>query len=202
METQRKSFKSRMITMMIGVVCMGIFLSFILMVNYGTDTCTFMNNNISLRTGLSLGTTMVLTNLIYFIPEVIWGRQYIGWGSIANMTLIGYICDFCRFLERRYLPEKIFTDMPYRPLVFAAALLCFLVAAAIYMNADAGLAPFDSIPMIVRDKTGWSYTIVRIAWDFFTIVVGILAGGHLTIATVILALTVGPMVTFIGKKLK
>lgn len=192
-------FSKRFIIMMTGIIGMGIFLSFLLEVNYGTDTCSFMNSSLSKHFGISFGNTMVLTNLILFIPELIWGRRLLGLGTIANMTLIGYISDFCRMLETKYIPSAIFQEQPYRSLVFIAALIPFLFFVALYINADMGQAPYDSIPTIISERLHLPFAPVRIIWDCFIILIGIIAGGHLTIATVILAFTIGPAVTFIGR---
>ena len=194
--------KKRFVIMMTGIVGIGIFLSFLLEVNYGTDTCAFMNASLSRCFGISFGTTMVLTNLLFFIPELIWGRKLIGPGTIANMMLIGYISDFCRMPEETYLPSLIFQDPLFRTLIFLAALIPFLISVALYMNADMGQVPYDSIATIISERLHLPFAPVRIFWDCLIILVGVLAGGHLTIGTVVLAFSIGPAVTVIGKKMK
>ncbi len=188
--------------MLSGIFGMGIFLSFLLKAGYGTDTSAFMNSSLSARTGLSLGTVMVTTNALFLIPQLIWGRKLIGPGTIANMTLIGYTSDLCTMLENRYIPAEVFQNQPYRAAVFAAALALFLISAAVYMNAEAGLAPFDSIPVMVSSRTGLPFFLVRMFWDFAVTAVGVAAGGHLTAGTIILAFTVGPSVGWIGRMMR
>ena len=188
--------------MLIGVAGMGVSLSFLLGVGYGTDTSSFMNSSVAMRTGLSLGIVMVSMNAVQLVAELVWGRHYIGLGTLVNMTAIGFISDFCTYLEEKYLPDFIFTVQPYRTLTFIVALAFFLVSVALYMNADLGQAPFDSISTMVSQHTRLSFTLVRMAWDFLMIIIGIIAGGKLTIGTVALALTIGPSVSFIGKFIK
>ena len=194
--------QKRFITMLLGIMGMGITLSFLLGTGYGTDTSTFMNTSLAAYLGLSFGTVMVCTNAIFFIPEIIWGRKLIGPGTIFNMTLIGYTSDFCTMLERKYLPEEMFTLQPYRTITFTVSLILFLFFVALYMNSDMGLAPFDSIATIVASASKIPFLIVRMLWDFLVILIGITAGGKLTIATVILAFTIGPAVSWIGKGIK
>lgn len=191
--------KRKLLIMLCGVAGMGIFLSFLLKAGYGTDTCSFMNSSISGRTGISLGTIMVCVNGTLFIAELIWGRKHIGVGTIANMLFIGYICDFCTFLEERYLPPEIFTEQPSRAIIFAVSLSLFLASAALYMNAGMGLSPFDAIPTMFSSFSHLPFFAVRMAWDLMAIAAGVIAGGTLTIGTVILAFTVGPAVAFVGK---
>ena len=69
------------------------------------------------------------------------------------------------------------------------------------MNADLGLAPFDAIPTMVSRKSKLPFYAVRMAWDALAIIVGVAAGGQLTVGTIILALTVGPSVSWIGRKM-
>ena len=188
--------------MLTGVVGMGICLSLLLKVGYGTDTSSFMNSSIAARTGITLGTVMVSMNAIQLIVQIIWGRRFIGIGTIVNMTVIGYIADFCTMLEESHLPSFLFSLQPYRSLTFAIALIFFLISAALYMNSETGLAPYDAIPTIISSAAHLPFFAVRIAWDLLAIAIGIASGGHLPLGTVILAFTIGPTVSWIGRAMR
>lgn len=202
MKWVKQNVVKRIGLMMIGIVGMGVFLSFLIEVNYGTDTCSFMNLALSERFGISFGTCMVLANILFFIPEILLKPKLINIGTIMNMVLIGYISDYCRILWSRFLPQILFTLQPYRTITFLIALFPFLVSVALYMNADMGLAPYDAIPTIISLRSHLPYTVIRILWDFSAILIGVLAGKHLSIATVVMALSIGPSVTFIGNFMK
>ena len=188
--------------MLIGVAGMGVSLSFLLGVGDGTDTSSFMNSSVAMRTGLSLGIVMVSMNAVQLVAELVWGRHYIGLGTLVNMTAIGFISDFCTYLSSLYVPQYLFHVQPYRTLIFIPSLVFFLLSAALYMNSDTGLAPFDAIPMIVSGKVHLPFFAVRMAWDFLAIAIGLIAGGRLTIGTIIMAFTVGPAVSWIGKLMR
>lgn len=194
--------RKRFLLMLGGIIGMGVFLSFIIKVDYGSDTCVFFNMAISERIHLSYGTTFLLTNAIMFIPEILFERRLIGLGTVFNMVLIGYIADFCRYLEGMFLPESMFTAQPARTIVFILALIPFLISVAVYMNADMGVSPFDAMSIIFSHRTKLPFVPVRMGWDFLMIAIGMVLGRKLTIATVILALTVGPVCGLIGKKLR
>ena len=196
---ESSSKKKKFAFMLSGVIGMGVFLSFLLKVGYGTDTSSFMNSSLANRLELSLGPILICTNALFLIPQLIWGRKLIGIGTIANMSLIGYTSDLCTMLEERYLPEEIFTAQPYRTITFAIALAFFLFSVALYMQADLGQAPFDSIATMVSHYAHLPFFAVRMAWDFLMIALGLLFGGKLTIGTIALALTIGPAVSYIGR---
>ena len=65
------------------------------------------------------------------------------------------------------------------------------------MSAD----PFDAAATLISRSAHLPYFIVRILWDGLTIALGIIAGGRVTAGTVIIALTLGPVVSFIGRML-
>lgn len=197
-----KSFWRRTAVMMTGVIGMGICLSLLLKAGHGVDSSSFMNSSIASYLKTDLGPVMLAVNIVLFIPELIAGRSQIGIGTIANMTLIGFISDFCTMLEDKFLQPSLFTEQPYRVIVFASSLALFLAAAALYMNAGLGQAPYDAVPSIISSRTGLPFFIVRMVWDFSAIAIGLIAGGRLPAGTVILAFTLGPAVSWIGRRME
>ena len=147
-----EGFIKRFTVMLLGVVFMGIFLSFLIEVSLGTDPCTFMNLTISRRLGILFGTWQVILNAILFVFVILYDRHQIGPGPLANMVLIGYISDFCRWIWGKIIPDFLFDSWPYRGVIFIIALLGFVVAASLYMNADMGVAPYDAVPIILSNR--------------------------------------------------
>ncbi len=93
------------------------------------------------------------------------------------------------------------TSQPHRSVIFIISLSCFLVSCALYMNSGTGQAPFDAAATLISRSAHLPYFIVRILWDGLTIALGIIVGGRVTAGTVIIALTLGPVVSFIGRML-
>lgn len=196
---EKKNLRKRILIMLAGVVGMGFFLSFLIEVDYGTDTCSAFNLALSEVTGIQFGTCSLLTHLVLFIPVVLWKRKLIGLGTVANMTMIGYISDFCRGLWQRFLPDLLFQAQPSRMAVFVVSLLGMVLCAALYMNVDLGVAPFDGAPMLIGDKVPLPFFAVRMLWDLGFIILAVLLGGPVRPATVGMALLMGPTVSFVGK---
>ncbi|WP_442852395.1 YczE/YyaS/YitT family protein [Butyrivibrio sp. FC2001] len=193
-------FKKKFGIMLLGVVLMGFFLSFLIEVSLGTDPCSFMNLTISGRLGILFGTWQVILNSVLFIFVILLDRHQIGPGTIANMVLIGYISDFCRWVWKKTIPDFIFQEWPYRAIVFILALLCFIVAASFYMNADMGVAPYDAIPNIISNRVLKSvpFKFVRIGFDGTVLLIGFLLGGRVEICTILMVFLLGPTITAVG----
>ena len=201
--THQQAFLKKLIIMLVGVVCMGFFLSFLIEVDLGTDPCTFMNVAISEKFGILFGTWQLILNAALLIIVLKFDIRQIGPGTVANMVLIGYIADFCRWLWRKLLPKFLFTSFPFRGIVFAIAIVCFVVSASLYMNTDMGVSPYDAIPVIIHDRllSKIPFKYVRMGYDFLVIVIGCLFGGKPNIGIVVMALLLGPVIAYVGKKL-
>ena len=198
---QQPNFKKRLVVMNIGVFLMGFFLSFLIKVDLGTDPCTFMNWTISERLGILFGTWQLLLNAFLFVFVILFGRNQIGFGTIANMVFIGYIVNFFKWVWEKTIPEYYFTEMPYRGVIFALALLCFIISVSFYINANMGVSPYDAMPQIISERVlkKVPFAIIRICYDFLVIAIGVLLGGKPNIGIVLMALFLGPIITVVGK---
>ena len=189
------------VAVIITEIVTGFFLSFLINANFGTDPCTFMNLALAEKTGITFGTWQVLLNVILFVPMLIFSRpKDLGVGTIANMTLIGYASDFSRFVMSKIFQADFFTHLNVRIIFLIVGLIGFVICCAIYMNLDAGLVPYDSIPKMVYDHMQIkSFTPVRMCWDFLSIAIGMLIGHHLpNIGNILMALLLGPTISFVG----
>ena len=191
------------LVMATGIFFMGFFVSFLIEVDLGTDPFTFMNVVLAERLGISFGTWELIFNAALFIPVLIWGRKYIGPGTVMNMVCIGYIADLCRFIWARTIPESWFRELPGRGVVFALALIGFVIAAAVYMNADAGLSPYDAVPQLIHRLLKFiPFFLLRIVYDGTAVVVGMLCGSMPNIGHILMVLLLGPAITMVGKLMK
>ena len=196
------AFGKRFAVMMTGIFMMGFNLSFLIDCGLGYDPYSFMMLQISARTGLLFGTCELIGNACLFVLCIFFSPDLIGPGTFANMILVGYISDFFRWLWARSIPAAVFTVYPARALVFALTLFFFIIGCAFYMNASMGLAPYDSIPFIInRPIRKVPFPVIRIGYDFFAILIGVLLGGHPTIGNFLVAVFLGPVIGIIGRLL-
>ena len=83
------------------------------------------------------------------------------------MFLVGYSLQFFSWLWGIVLPagvvtDGVFTSMTVRICVLFPSLICFIFAAALYMDVDLGTAPYDAVPYIIWNalkKESFFYSI-------------------------------------------
>ena len=194
----------RIIVCFLAVLGMGFFLSFLMLCGLGTDPCSFMNKAVSLRIGILFGTWQLIVNAVMLIIVIFWDRSSLGFGTVFNMVLVGYYVDFFDWVWGKTIPAHIFTDPVTRWPVFLGSLLFFIISAAVYINSDMGVAPYDALPKIITEKVTSRFPkipkmLIRMIWDFSAIAVGTLAGGKPVIGIILMAVFLGPAISLVGK---
>lgn len=198
----KTNFRRRLTAVILAVITMGFALSWLVLVDLGTDPCTSMNLAIAEKLGMSIGNWQALLNVILFVFVVFLGRDYIGFGTLANMFLVGYSLDFFSWLWEKLLPVGLFDSMAWRIGVLIPALAVFVVAAAVYMDVELGTAPYDAIPLIFsRYHAKIPFRVVRMAYDFLIIVIALCFGAKIGVVTILMAFTLGPVIALVGEKL-
>lgn len=192
----------RLILVIVSVIIMGFALSFLNLTDFGTDPCTVFNLGVSEKLGMTLGNWQAIFNCMLLIVVIIFGRDQIGWGSIANMFLVGYSFDFFSWLNSMWMPENFMASMAVRVLVAVPALAIFVFAASTYIACDLGTSPYDAIPNIVSARLkNIPFKFVRICYDILVGLAGFLLGSTVGAVTFIMAFTLGPVITWIKENI-
>ena len=100
-----------------------------------------------------------------------------------------------------------FTEMGARILLFVPFALVFLLSVAAYVSAELGASPYDAAPIVIHRKLAerhpkLSPVAVRIAWDAFFTGIGLLLAGPFGAATVACVFFVGPLISWMSKRMK
>ncbi len=197
---EKKLFLPRLVATVVAVIIMGFCLSWLLLVDLGTDPCTLMNNSIAQSIGMSLGNWQALLNVILLVIVVIFGGRNLGFGTLANMFLVGYTIDFFMWIWNRILPEGLFDSWIVKIAVLVPALVIFVFAVAVYVDMNMGTSPYDAMPMIIAKKLPkLPFKVVRIAYDAVVTAVGMLFGGKLGVVTFLMVLALGPVIEWVSK---
>ena len=200
---QKKNFWGRLVAVILAVIAMGFSLSWLVLVDMGTDPCTSMNLAISAKLGMSIGNWQALFNSVLFVFVIFLGRENIGFGTLANMFLVGYSLDFFSWLWAKFgIPAYFEASFLLRALVLLPALIVFIFAASVYMDVELGTSPYDAISFIVaKYLPKVPFRFVRIVYDILVIIIAWIFGAKIGIVTILMGFTLGPVITFVGNKI-
>ena len=199
----QKTLFRQVLGMAAGVALMGFSISWLVPCGFGTDGFTALNLAVSAKLGLSFGTWQAALNIALFLLVLAFGRRHIGLGTFANMLLVGYICDFFSWIWDMVLPAGFFAPLLTRVLVAVPALGLFVLAAAVYMDMDLGVAPYDALPFILHKalRGRVPFSVLRVAYDLAVIALGYALGAPFAAVTLAMAFLLGPAVEAVRRGL-
>ena len=199
----------RSIVVVLSVILMGVGVQFLNRTSLGPDPFSAMNYGVSALLGISLGTYQMIFNGTLFILLFISSRKLFGFGTIANMVLVGYSADFTGWLLDNagiLMPENMTTATRF--LVLIPALIEFVFAAAMYINCGVGTSPYDALPQLLHQKAQkllkkeFPFKVTRMLYDGTATVIAFLVGGSAGIVTVLMVFTLGPAIDFVAGLVK
>ncbi|MDG5472805.1 YitT family protein [Jeotgalibacillus sp. ET6] len=138
--------------------------------------------------GLTVGTWSIIMGLLIIAAVVVITKKPPRIGAILNMLLVGLFIDIFNWI----IPE---------PESWAGIIAIFLLGivvmgcgVGIYVSANLGAGPRDSVMMLIVEKTGWKISRVRSGIELVVLAAGFSLGGPVGIGTVVAALCVGSVV--------
>ena len=167
--------------------------------NMGLDPFTAINRGASSLLGFSLGNFQLGVNLVILAIVFFMKKSLIGWGTIYNMVLVGYQVEFFNNLFGNFFTVEEMS-LVIRIIITIAAIAIFAFGVAIYMDTELGVSPYDAITPLITDRTGWSYTPVRVAQDLVIVAGAYFLEGPVGIATIITGFFAGPLISSFSEK--
>ncbi len=200
---QKPHFAKRFIACLIAVCIMGFCVSWLNLINLGTDPCSAMNFGLSDKLGMTFGNWQALLNVGLFVVVILVDKRSIGFGTVLNMFMVGYACDFTTWCRQKLWPDLQMDNLVIRTAAMLIILAVFVFAVAVYMSVELGTAPYDAIPIIIGERQKvLSFRVVRIIFDCVVTVIAIAAGATVGIVTVLMAFTIGPVAAYVKKHIE
>ena len=107
--------------------------------------------------------TDLIYNAVFFTMQMIWGRRYVGFGTVANAVCCGFIITFFYdFLTAHFAQAA---TLPAQLAWVAAAVVCTSLGISLHQTSDLGVAPYDYLALGLRDHTPLPYFCCRLFTD-------------------------------------
>lgn len=178
----------RVTQLLAGLILYGISMAFMMESSLGLTSWDVFHQGVSKATGLSFGQVVILAGvpiLMLWIPL----RQKPGFGTIANLVVIGLVVDPTLTL---LAPGE---SMPMRATYLLVGIALNGVATAMYIGARFGPGPRDGLMTgLVNRFPRLSIRLVRTSIELLVLAVGLTLGGTVGLGTIAYALAIGPLV--------
>ncbi len=177
----------RLVQLYAGLVLYGLSMALLVRSGLGVMPWDVLHQGLARQLGWSLGVVTIVVGalvLLAWIPL----RERPGLGTVSNVVVIGLALDAALAV----LPEP--GSLPVRVALVPAGILLNAVATAAYIGVHLGPGPRDGLMTGLVRRTGRSVRLVRTSIEVTVVAAGWLLGGTLGVATVLYALSIGPLV--------
>lgn len=180
----------RGVQLVVGLLVFAFAMAMMIHAGQGNMPWDVLHQGVVRATGLPFGWVILGASLVVFacwIPL----RQRPGIGTIANIVLISLAIDPSLWILERLLPDP---DLVVAVPLALAGIVINGVATSAYIGVRLGPGPRDGLMTGLVGRTGWPVWRIRTAIEVVVVVTGILLGGTFGWATILFALTIGPIV--------
>lgn len=187
----------RFVVMVVGLLIMGLGIALFKISLMGNDPSTAMVMAIGDRINIDFSVVLIMTNTLWFVIELIFGRRYIGIGTFANWFGVGVLASlWIDWINSFFTVSQAFS---VRVCIMLIGVLVLSLAASMYQTSDMGIAPYDVLSIILSEKTPLPYFWCRVLTDSICAVTAFLLGGLIGLGTLVCALGLGPFIAFFNK---
>lgn len=181
--------------MVFGNIFLGMGISIYKFAGLGNDPFSGMVMALSDVIGMPYANFLVIINIFIFLLEFLFGKEFIGAGTLVNAFFLGYIVTFFYNLWLHFfaLPQMIIIKI----LIMLVGTIVTGFGVSMYQTPNAGVSPYDSMSVIMAKRIPKiSYFWHRITTDAFCALVCFLTGGIVGLGTLVSALGLGPVINF------
>lgn len=191
------------LAVILGNVITGVGVAILRYSMMGNDPFTASTLAISNGLHMGLGNYQLMLNLVLLIIQLLFGRKYLGFGTIINMCFLGYIVQFSSYVLGSVCPSMDGYSIVVRLLVMIVSLVVISFGLAMYQIADLGVAPYDFLALGMTDALPTPYFVNRVITDATCVLLIVIAAStgfiswsqsNLGIGTIICAFGLGPVI--------
>jgi uncharacterized membrane protein YczE len=182
-----RALPRRLVQLYVGLVLFGVSMALMVRSDLGVMPWDVLHQGLARHLGGSIGGwSMVIGALVLlgWVPL----RERPGLGTVSNVVVIGVAVDAALAV----LPDV--ESWAARAALVISGVALNAVATAAYVGARLGPGPRDGLMTGLVRRTGGSVRLVRTSIEVVVVLAGWALGGTLGIATVLYAVTIGPLV--------
>lgn len=157
----------------------------------GVPPWDVLHDGIRRNTPLTFGIAVIAIGVVLVLVSALFGMRP-GPGTIANMLLIGTFVDLMLLTDIGV--ELDDAHMALRVAVTASGIAVVGLGSALYIGADLGAGPRDSLMVVTATKLGVRVGVARAVIEGSALAAGWLLGGAVGLGTLLFVVGIGPSV--------
>ena len=185
----RNLFYWRLVFFFVGIIIVSLGIVFTMRAgDIGVGSWDVLHVGLASSFGLTVGIWSILIGVTILLIDGIISKRLPRMGTILDMMITGIFID----LFNLAIPEVTTDSMQIVAYLVGILLLSFGIG--MYIIANLGVGPRDTLMMLIVNKSDWSVAKTRTVIEVTVAIAGFILGGPVGVGTVIMAFFLGPLV--------
>src|SRR5699024_9740294 len=184
-----KEFGFRWLFFFVGLMVMGLGVALTVKgQRYGVGSWAVVHIGLFRTVGLSFALWSIVVGIIIITIASIGLREFPKAGTFMNMICVGLFIDFFNWI----IPNPTIFSTQLSAFILGVVLLA--IGCGIYIAADSGAGPRDTLMLLAVKKLNCSITVARTVMEIGVVGAGDILGGPIGVATVSMACALGTVI--------
>ena len=182
----------RFIIYLFGLLVMSLGIVLLILADLGPSPWDVLHVGLYYKFGLTIGSWNVIAGFFILGVSAMISKSIPQFGAFLNMILVGLFIDMYLMIPFLQTPSSLTGKV----VMFVVALLINCYGMGLYISAQLGAGPRDSLMLAITSKTGWKVGKVRSTMEVFVLIIGWQLGGPLFWGTIVISLMIGVIAGF------
>ncbi|MED4969571.1 MULTISPECIES: YczE/YyaS/YitT family protein [Parageobacillus] len=171
----------------IGLLIMSFGIVLTIKANVGCAPWDVLHIGLYRNFGLTIGTWSIIVGLVVLTISALLLKQLLRIGAFLNMIFVGIFIDLYMMIPYLQVPNTLIGKF----VMLLVGIVITGYGMGIYISANIGAGPRDSLMLALTELTGWKVQYIRIAMEAFVLFIGWILGGPVSIGTLIFCIMIG-----------
>lgn len=180
---------ARFIVYLTGLLVMSLGIVLLIIADLGATPWDVLHVGLYYQFGLTIGSWSVIVGIVILTVASLILKEFPKMGAFLNMVLIGVFIDLYLLLPFMETPSSLAGKI----VMFLCGIIIYCYGMGIYISAQFGAGPRDSLMIALTSRTGWKVGRVRSCMEVIVLIIGWQLGGPVFWGTVIIGLAIGPL---------
>lgn len=176
----------------VGLLVMAFGIALMIRAEVGSAPWDVFHIGLYQQFGLTIGTWSIMIGLVIIGSTSILERSWPKPGAFLNMLLVGLFIDLYLWIPILKTPDQLIGKL----IMLISGILIMGYGIGLYIAADRGAGPRDSLMLVLTERIGWKVQHIRLSMEMVVLTLGWLLKGPVNIGTLLFCVTIGPIVGY------
>lgn len=186
---KRGQIGPRFFVFIAGLLVMTLGTVLLILADLGATPWDVLHVGLYYNLGLTIGTWTIIIGIVILAASSVILKEFPKMGAFLNMILFGLFMDFYLMLPFMQTPSSLVGKI----IMFICGIIICCYGMGIYISAQFGAGPRDSLMIALTSKTGWKVAHIRLCMEIVVLFIGWQLGGPVFWGTIIIGISIGPI---------